>query len=192
MIISHRGNDNTHLKENSFLAILSSLNKPYIDGCECDIRITKDKKFVLNHGKIINNKIIKYTSSKDLPLDTLDSFKHIKSHKPLFIEIKDNDEIIIDILDKYIKKLKNLNLSFMTFNYTLAVKLKKTYPFLKIGLISFTNKDIGILDFICTYYLSYEKNNKDVFVWTVNQDAQIKKFISMGIPVITDKPYVAK
>ena len=51
--IAHRGNDDD-LAENSKEAILNSLSKPYIDGVEFDIRITKDNKFVINHNATIN------------------------------------------------------------------------------------------------------------------------------------------
>lgn len=192
MIISHRGNDNHKFKENTFLGLISSLSKSYIDGAECDIRITKDKKFVLNHGFSFNNKIIKYTNSKDLTLDKLDSLKNIKSKKIIFIEIKDNDENIINLIYKYFKKFKHLNLYFMTFYKDLAIKLKSKYPILKVGLISFTLKEISNLDFICLYYLNYKKTEKELFVWTVNKKDKIKKFISMGVNVITDKPYLIK
>ena len=45
-LIAHRGLDNHKYSENSFKAILTSLNEKYIDGVEFDVRITKDKKIV--------------------------------------------------------------------------------------------------------------------------------------------------
>ena len=47
-IIAHRGNDGIH-KENSLEAIINSLNKKYVDGVELDVRLTKDKKLIINH-----------------------------------------------------------------------------------------------------------------------------------------------
>lgn len=193
MIISHRGNNNHHFKENSLLAIKDVLSKNYIDGAEFDIRITKDKKFILNHSFINNGKIIKYTNSKYLNSDNLkDVLKNIKSNKLLLIEIKDNDYRIIDLLYKILKKFKHLNIYFMTFYKDLAIKLKSKYPILKVGLISFTLKEVPTLDFICLYYLNYEKTEKELFVWTVNNKDKIKRFNSMNINIITDKPYLLK
>lgn len=93
MIISHRGNDKHSFKENTKKAIINCLNKEYIDGVEFDIRITKDKKFVLNHGFLNNGKIIKYNKYKNLSLDELNSvLKQLKTKKIIMIEIKDNEK----------------------------------------------------------------------------------------------------
>ena len=48
LIIAHRGNDGIN-RENSKEAIVNSLNKEYVNGVEFDIRMTKDKEFILNH-----------------------------------------------------------------------------------------------------------------------------------------------
>lgn len=194
LIISHRGNDNHSFKENSKGAIISCLNESYIDGCEFDIRLTKDKKFVLNHGFLSDGKIIKYTKYKDLKLDELNSvLKNIKSNKLLMIEIKDNDLVVIDLLYKIIKKYKHLNIYIHTFHKELATVFKQKYPNIKIGIILFkvnNLNDYSIFDFISLNYLSYKKLDKLVFLWTVNSKDKIKKFDSMNI--ITDKPFLAK
>ena len=65
--ISHRGNDDD-LAENSKKAILNSLSKPYIDGVEFDIRITKDNKFVINHNATINLNSNKIGTIKNMTL----------------------------------------------------------------------------------------------------------------------------
>lgn len=193
MIISHRGNNNHHFKENSLLAIKDALSKSYIDGVEFDIRITKDKKFILNHGFINNGKIIKYTNSKYLNSDNLkDVLKSIKSNKLLLIEIKDNDYRIIDLLYKILKKFKNLNIQIITFYKELAIRFKKKYPSIKIGIIVFKIDKNEIYDFICIHYLNYKKVNQELFVWTVNNKDKIKRFNSMNINIITDKPYLVK
>jgi len=47
MLIAHRGNDNHNYRENSEEAIIYSLSRTYIDGIECDLRLTKDNEIVL-------------------------------------------------------------------------------------------------------------------------------------------------
>ena len=68
--IAHRGNDDD-LAENSKEAILNSLSKPYIDGVEFDIRITKDNKFVINHNATINLNSNKIGTIKNMTLKQL-------------------------------------------------------------------------------------------------------------------------
>ena len=57
MLIAHRGNDNHKYLENTKEAVIYCLNKEYIDGIEIDIRVTKDKEFVLSHNMLIDKKI---------------------------------------------------------------------------------------------------------------------------------------
>ena len=76
--IAHRGNDDD-LAENSKEAILNSLSKPYIDGVEFDIRITKDNKFVINHNATINLNSNKIGTIKNMTLKQLKKVK-FKNH----------------------------------------------------------------------------------------------------------------
>ena len=190
MIISHRGNDNHKFKENTKEAIINALSKDYIDGAEFDIRITKDKRLVLNHSPIHDGKIIKHSYFKDLKLDSIDSvLKSLKTNKILIIEIKDTDEEVIDLLYKYIKKYKNLNIYVHTFHKKIASLFKQKYPNVLVGIILFDlDTDYSIYDFVNLNYLKYEKIDKLTFIWTVNK--KIKKFNSLN--VITDKPFLLK
>ncbi len=190
MIISHRGNDNHKYKENTKNAIINALSKNYIDGVEFDIRVTKDKKLVLNHGFLHNGKIIKYSYFKDLNLDSLNSvLKSIKTPKIILIEIKDDDKIVIDLLYKCIKKYKDLNFYIHTFHNSIASLFKKKYPHINIGIILFNlNIDYSKYDFVSLNYLGYRKIDKLTFLWTVNK--KIKKF--QGLNIITDKPFLLK
>ena len=194
MIISHRGNDKHSFKENTKNAIINSLKKDYIDGVEFDIRITKDKKFVLNHGALNNGKIIKYTKYKNLDLDELNSvLKQLKTKKIIMMEIKDNEKEIITIFYKIIKKYKNLNIYIQTFHYELAKEFKLKYPHIKVGIILFKIKNIddySIFDFISLNYLGYKNIKKELFLWTINSKEKIKKFTNYNI--ITDKPWIIK
>lgn len=190
MIISHRGNDNHKFKENTKEAIVNVLKKNYVDGVEFDVRITKDKKLVLNHGFLHDGKIIKYSNAKDLSLDDLNSvLKCIKSSKIIMIEIKDDDESIIDLIYKCIKKYKGLNIYIHTFNKTIASLFKQKYPYFKVGIILFNlNTDYSKYDFISISYLGYKPIDKLTFIWTINK--KNKKF--KGLNIITDKPFLLK
>lgn len=190
MIISHRGNDNHKFKENTKEAIINVLEKNYVDGVEFDIRLTKDKRLVLNHGFLHDGKIIKYSYFKDLNLDSLNSvLKNIKCDKLILIEIKDEDENIIDLIYKCIKKYKGLNIYIHTFHRKVASLFKKKYPNIKIGIILFNlSTDYSEYDFVSLNYLGYKKNDKLTFLWTVNKEN--KKF--KGLNIITDKPSLLK
>lgn len=194
LIISHRGNDKHSFKENTKSAIISCLKSDYIDGVEFDIRITKDKRFVLNHGFLNNGKIIKYSKYKNLDLDELNNvLKQLKTKKIIMIEIKDNEKELIPLLYKIIKKYKNLNIYIQTFHYELAKKFKLKYPNIKVGIILFKIKNIddySIFDFISLNYLGYKNIKKELFLWTINSKEKQKKFISNN--VITDKPWIIK
>ena len=160
MIISHRGNGNHIYKENSKDAIKKVLKENYVDGVEIDIRFTKDKRMVLNHGATYNNKIIKYTNYDDLYLDSIhDIMKDIKTNKIILIEIKEKD--------------------FSNIKYILSFKIN--YNYLNIP------KDISSFDFISLWHSNYKTCDKELFVWTVNNHHTIKKFINLNVNIITDK-----
>lgn len=194
MIISHRGNNNHKFKENSKEAILDVLNKDYIDGIELDIRFTKDKKIVLNHGNIYNHKIIKYTLYNDLPLEDIYSiFNNLNTNKIIILEIKDNDVNNIPYILNFINKYYYLNIYIQSFHKEILLKLKEKLKHIKIGIVCFhIPNDIYNYDFISIWYQNYNYIDKNIFVWTVNQKIQIKRFISLDINIITDKPYMIK
>lgn len=194
MIISHRGNDIYGYKENTKKAIISTLKSDYTDGVEFDIRITKDNKFVINHDLIFNGKIIKNTNYKDLKLDELNNtLKKIKSDKIIIIEIKDNLKNI-NTLCKILKKYKHLNIYIHSFNYRMLKNIKLNYPNYKVGLIVSKlfnqDKNISIFDFISLNYRIYNNTYNDIFIWTINNKKNFKKYNSKNINIITDKPYL--
>lgn len=153
-LISHRGNDSHGFSENSKEAILSSLNKPYIDGVEFDVHLTKDNKLVLIHDSVIdfisNGKgLVKY-----MTLDELKNYKYgkskedictldellsgIKSNKILLIELKELGNDYIRLVDKTIEvinKYNSLNIFISSFNYFLINYIRSNYPNVKCGLI---------------------------------------------------------
>lgn len=190
MIISHRGNGNHRYKENSKNAIRTVLEENYIDGIEIDVRFTKDKKMVLNHGTTYNSKIIKYTNYDDLYLDSIhDIMKDIKTKKIILIEIKDNDFSNIPYILSFIEKFNYLNIYLQSFHKELLLEIKKRNKKIKIGLVCFNiPKDISSFDFISLWHSNYKPCDKELFVWTVNNYHTIKKFINLNVNIITDKP----
>lgn len=210
--IAHRGNDDD-LAENSKEAILNALNKPYIDGVEFDIRITKDNKFVINHNATVNlnsNKsgFIKNMTLKELKkidfrnnnkiykIATLNEvLKNINSNKVIIIEIKEEQNYtkyqqkkLIKLLNKY----NYLNIYLVSFNYKLIYNLKDSFSNcgLIIGKILNRNKDISPFPFLLIpldFYKKYE-GIQELFIWTINCQKDLKE-IKDDSYVITDKAY---
>ena len=213
--IAHRGNDKHSYDENSKDAILNVLKKDYICGVEFDIRITKDKRFVIHHNSTINlssngTGFIKNKTLKDLKklkfgknnykIDTLEEvlkdIKNINSQKIILIEIKEefnySKKEIIKLIS-ILKKFKSLNIYICSFNYKLLIKLKKYLNF-KVGLIISkiinNSKDIKMFDFLSVHNNIYQKykNFKEVMVWTINTKEDLKKINNKNY-IITDKAY---
>lgn len=192
-IIAHRGNDGIN-KENSLKAIINSLNKEYIDGVEFDIRITKDKRFILNHDPFYKNYFIKNTTSKKLikqGLDTLDDILNIvKKNKILLIEVKEENNIkkTAKYLNRVLRRY-NLNFYICSFNYNFINYFDKKYNY-KCGLI--IGKNINKKYIINNYSfnsISYKYKGKipkkETFYWTINNIDEIN---NKNENIITDKP----
>jgi len=196
MLIAHRGNDNHKYLENTKEAIIYCLNKNYIDGVEIDIRVTKDKEFVLIHNMIIDKvsngsgfvkdktlkQLKKYNLKTNQKITTLEEILNIMNNKLLLIEIKDelnNYKEFIDIFYKRIKKYLYLNIIICSFNYELLNHLKKLNKNIKCALIINTilNKDklYNHLDYnlLSKNILGHSKNND--FIWTINNIEDYKK-----------------
>ncbi|MBR2707990.1 MAG: glycerophosphodiester phosphodiesterase [Bacilli bacterium] len=192
-IIAHRGNDSSN-KENSLKAIINSLKKDYIDGVEFDIRLTKDKKFILNHDPFYKHHYIKNTNSKTLikqGLDTLeDVLNMINNNKIIIIEVKEENNIkkTSKYLNRVLKKY-NLNFYICSFNYNFINYFNKKYNY-KCGLIIGKNiNKNNIINNLTFNLLSYKYKgkipNKETFYWTINNPKDIKNKIEN---IITDKP----
>lgn len=192
LIIAHRGNDEIN-KENSKEAIFNSLNKKYIDGVEFDIRMTKDKRFILNHDPFYNNLFIKNTTSKVLKKQGLNTLEEvldiINNKKILLIEVKEDSKrikLLAHTLNKILKKY-TLNIYVCSFNYDFIKYFKEKYNY-KCGLIisKHINKNhiINNFDFNSISYKCKEIfQNKETFIWTVNNPKNITHY-----NIITDRP----
>ena len=191
LIIAHRGNDGIN-RENSKEAIVNSLNKEYVNGVEFDIRMTKDKEFILNHDPFYNNLFIKNTTSKKLKRQGLNTIEEvldkINNKKIIMIEVKDDTKRVKQIAQTLNRILKryDLNLYICSFNYDFIKYFKDTYNY-KCGLIISKhinqNHIVNNFDFNSISYKCMDKITKETFIWTVNNP----KYIN-GDNIITDKP----
>lgn len=110
----------------------------------------------------------------------------------------------VDILIEEIKKLKLENYKFMSLNSKVMEELETKTPNLETGYViplQFGNFHQTNVDFFVIEDFSYRdrlveqarKQNKKVFVWTINDPALITKYLqSPADAIITDEPELVK
>ena len=110
----------------------------------------------------------------------------------------------IDILIEEIKRLKLENYKFMSLNSKVMEELETKAPNLETGYViplQFGNFHQSNVDFFVIEDFSYrdrlveqaKKQNKKVFVWTINDPALITKYLqSPADGIITDEPELVK
>ena len=110
----------------------------------------------------------------------------------------------IDILIGEIKRLKLENYKFMSLNSKVMEELETKVPNLETGYViplQFGNFHHSSVDFFVIEDFSYRdrlveqarKENKQVFVWTINNPALITKYLqSPADGIITDEPELVK
>ena len=110
----------------------------------------------------------------------------------------------VDILIEEIKKLKLENYKFMPLNSKVMEELETKAPNLETGYViplQFGNFHQSNVDFFVIEDFSYrdrlveqaKKQNKKVFVWTINDPALITKYLqSPADGIITDEPELVK
>ena len=110
----------------------------------------------------------------------------------------------IDILIGEIKRLKLENYKFMSLNSKVMEELETKVPNLETGYViplQFGNFHHSNIDFFVIENFSYRdrlveqarKENKQVFVWTINNPALITKYLqSPADGIITDEPELVK
>lgn len=219
LIVSHRGYSKTY-GENTYLGINHAFTLEYVDAVEFDVRVTKDKKFVLIHdffidrvsngtglvNKMTLRKLRKYnfgTNNYPSKITTLKKVLSINTNKIFMIELKMNDKEYFKIKNKLIKllfKYKNKNIYIASFNKTIIIDLMKTNLNLKYGIISTKNIKNNNVDF---YSLNYNFFNdkiyskikdKLIFLWTLNNKDDINKvnkyINNSNFGIITDNPKI--
>jgi len=149
MIIAHRGYSE-NAQENTISAFSAAL-KAGAKGIECDIRLTQDKKAIVNHNAhiLIKDKKVKISKhtlteikklcqtskQKLLTLDLL--FKYIRKAKAeFFLEIKSSSPELVEEIAKKIKKdnlWKKVQIIGFSFIVKNALKAQAKYPKLRVG-----------------------------------------------------------
>lgn len=210
MFIAHRGNDNHNYLENSEKAVLECLDKEYISGIECDIRLTKDNSIVLSHNMLIDFKsngegfihdltlkeLLNYNFSGEKITVLKELLSNINSKKILLLEIKEERNNMsdnwIDAISQILNQYPNLNIYLCSFNYELIKKIKEKFN-IPIGLIigyqMNRDKDTKQFDFLMYQYKSLKYSHKKTFVWTINDKDKMIKFKDKTDYIITDNAY---
>ncbi len=212
--IAHRGNDNHEYKENTKEALLWCLKQDYIDGVELDIRLTKDKEFIIYHNTSIvelglNRMFIANESLEKLQginFGTVENPYYLSSLNEFLREVKSNKIILLDVkkeignIEEEIKKLQDMCITYSNLNIYLCsfcseiVKLSTNMCKFPVGLLisDFINKNKNYSDFS---YLSVSKGAfKDIsspkkkMVWTVNKKSDLKSSYQ-DMYIITDNAY---
>lgn len=211
MFIAHRGNDNHDYRENSEEAILFCLQQQYLDGIECDLRLTRDNKIVLSHNSLIDfisngsgfiynmslKELLQYDFKNGKITELNSLLTKINSNKILLLEIKEErsgkEKEWFESLEPILKKYTNLKIYICSFNYNLLKKLKNIFPEFYMGLIiGYTinqKKSVSDFDFIMYHYKSLRYTHKKSMIWTLNNKDDIYRYRNKVDYIITDNAY---
>jgi len=180
------------------------LFSPRNDGKKVCFRQLKIKK--RDMLDLEKDKVREY-SNEQIPL-LRDVLKILKGKLSVNIEIKGGEKVYPGIVDKLVKETKSFgynNILFSSFDRDTAILLKERYPELKAnGLYAkWINPEryINGLDGLNPYaFLCKEKLisclhqlDKTVYVWTVDRDIDMVRFILYGVDgIITNYPQILK
>lgn len=168
MLIAHRGKVDSINKENTIEAFKAAINDIKYDGFELDIRETKDKRIVVVHDFVVDNKLIKRVNYKELEhynIPLLESVLKLDTEKIIMIEIKDPN-MDIEALSKLLEKYQDKKIYLMSFyNNTIKEFLKLSHT-CKCGILNYGfNHEYSYneYDFICILDFSLTDNIIDYF-----------------------------
>lgn len=175
-LIAHRGIWNKHIKDNSYEAIKKGLESDKYIGIECDIRETKDKKFILYHNILYKGELIKNKYYSELEgVSLLESILKINSDKLFLLEIKDFN-MDIDAFLKLLNKYKR-NIYVMSFDINIIKRIRKITSNYRLGVLNYIlNGEYNYdLDFICLLNVLanekvldyFKKKNIEVIIYGV-------------------------
>ena len=219
-VTAHRGYSGKY-PENTLLAFNKAIESN-ADEIELDVRLSKDNKVIVIHDSNLNrvaniNKFVsnmKYDDIKKIDvgdnekIPLLDDVLRLIQDKDIKINIElksidKNEKLVqdtIDLVNKYNVKEKCY---FSSFEYSMLLKVKEIDSSFKILFISNTNDNLFNYE-VDGYSLNYKcvdinlvkhihKNNKEIHVWTVNDEDDIKNVIKMGVDnIITNNIELAR
>ena len=221
LIYAHRG-ASSDFKEGSKAAYIGALSQG-ADGFECDVRLTKDKQIICYHdsdtSRLSNSDLkISKCSFKELK-EKVDPYRldelldlSISNKKDLVIELKhpvSTGAMIEKLVHKLLKdkeseiKSSGIQISLISFSYLATLRnLKSSYQtgylaknlnLIKINPAPVIGLNIDILRQKPGIVADQHKKGKTVFVWTVNEAADLHLCAKEGVDVvITDKPEQAR
>lgn len=200
-IYAHRGFSSVY-PENSIEAIKEAIKYDYIDGIEIDIRMTKDKKFVLIHNRDVNEVSNGFGNVSDYILDELKELdfhynktdykisllksfiskdgliqrkrlKSIKKHKFKVITLEEVLEIIKD-------KILLIEIKYITGD---NFDLDEFYKIIK----KYKNKNIEIQSFSKTIINKLKKMDRNLNLGILIGDTNIEEKLEMKTKFISIK-----
>lgn len=168
MLIAHRGKVDSINKENTIEAFKAAINDIKYDGFELDIRETKDKKIVVVHDFVVDNKLIKRVNYKELEhynIPLLERVLKLDTEKIIMIEIKDPN-MDIEALSKLLEKYQDKKIYLMSFYNNVIKEFLKLSHTCKCGILNYGfNHEYSYneYDFICILDFSLTDNIIDYF-----------------------------
>ena len=168
MLIAHRGKVDSINKENTIEAFKAAINDKKYGGFELDIRETKDKKIVVVHDFVVDNKLIKRVNYKELEtynIPLLESVLKLDTEKIIMIEIKDPN-MDIEALRKLLEKYQDKKIYLMSFYNNVIKEFLKLSHTCKCGILNYGfNHEYSYneYDFICILDFSLTDNIIEYF-----------------------------
>jgi glycerophosphoryl diester phosphodiesterase len=216
-IYAHRGASGEFI-EGSQAAYLAAIEQG-CDGFECDVRLTKDKQIICYHdkdAKRLTNLDLKIAdtnydqlkkSINPLKLDQLLDLA-LKSKKDLVIESKHPvptggaiEKSVHKLLKDKSKEIKQSGIQISLISFSFLATLRNKKSLYKSGLLvskkylaKFNPTDliaanIEIIRSDHSFVLKQMRKGKQVLVWTVNDEDDLKLCQDLGVKaVITDYP----
>ena len=194
-LIAHRGVVTKKIKENTLAAFKNAIcDKNYV-GFELDVRQTKDKKFVIHHDLLHNNKFISDYDYKEIKneMPKLSDVLKLDTDKIILIEIKDY-KIDYQFFLKLLNKYSNKNIYIMSFHNNVINKLKELNCSFKLGVLNYLiNTEVNYqYDFVC--YINsfindkvinyFRRHNIELFSYAIYDKKQI---VNQSIYYIVDE-----
>lgn len=149
--IAHRGLVN-NTKENSYESLINGLESSQYVGVETDVRMTKDKEFVLYHNALFDGKLVSNVSYKEMKKEgimKLEELLRYETKKIVMLEIKDSQmdkKKFLKLLDKYKR-----NYYIMSFSNKFIREFRDITDKYKVGILNyvFNTEEEYCYDFIC-------------------------------------------
>ncbi len=214
-VIAHRCYHASGAPQNSIAALAAAQKLGGVYGGEIDVFVTKDDVVVVNHDKTFSGKTLEtsnYADVKDLTLSngeklpTLEAFLEQLKKDPsvkLIIEVKNHSDAArglrcVDVAMDLVEKagLKN-QVEYIAFSFTNCKRIVENDP---TAIVGYLNGDLAPANVNAAGIKSIDyKSDKltkqwtdeahklgmIVNTWTINSDADMIKFIEMGVDYIT-------